>query len=60
MKRSFYQAAVVSILLDANKTAGDEARRQIHQNVASSIEEVLAAMRHKAPNVRPPASHHEN
>ena len=64
MKRSFFQVAVVSILLwmhylDANKTAG-EARRQLHKNVASNIEQVLAATPHKAPTVRPPASHHEN
>ena len=29
--------------LDANKTAGEEARRQLHKNVASNIELVLAA-----------------
>ena len=44
MQRSFFQAAVVSILLygctnlDANKTAGEKARRQLHQNAASNIE----------------------
>ena len=40
MKRSFFQVAVVSILhhLDTNKTAGEEARRQLHKNVASNIE----------------------
>ena len=39
MKRSFFQAAVVSIHhLDANKTAGEEARRQLHKNAASNIE----------------------
>ena len=37
MKRSFFQTAVVSIL-DANKTAGEEARRQLLKNVASNIE----------------------
>ena len=46
--------------LDANKTAGKEARRQLHKNVASNIEQVLAATPHKAPTVRPPPSHHEN
>ena len=30
--------------LDANKTAGEEARRQLHKNVASNIEQVLAAI----------------
>ena len=45
--------------LDANKTA-EEARRQLHKNVASNIEQVLAATPHKAPTIRPPAYHHEN
>ena len=34
---------------DANKTAGEEARRQLHKNVESNIEQVLAATPHKAP-----------
>ena len=46
--------------LDANKTAGEEARRQLHKNAASNIEQVLVATPHKAPTIRPPASHHEN
>ena len=46
--------------LDANKTAGEEARRQLHKNAASSIEQVLAATPHKAPTIWPSASHHEN
>ena len=41
MKRSFFQTAVVSILL-------------------LNIEQVLAATPHKAPTIRPHASHHEN
>ena len=41
--------------LGANKTAGEEARRQLHKNVASNIEQVLAATPHKAPIIRPPA-----
>ena len=45
---------------DANKTAGEEARRQLHKNAASNIEQVLAATPHKAPIIRPPATHHEN
>ena len=67
MKRSFFQAAVVSILLygwmhylDANSMAGEEARRQLHKNVESNIEQVLAATSHKTPAVRLLASHHEN
>ena len=46
--------------LDANKTAGEETRRQLHKNVANNIEQVLAATPHKAPTIRTPASHHEN
>ena len=30
------------------------------KNAASNTEQVLAATPHKAPNIRPPASHHEN
>ena len=60
MKRSFFQAAVVSILLygcttwTLTKTTGEEARRQLHKNAASNIEQVLAATPHKAPTIRPP------
>ena len=49
MKRSFFQAAVVSILLYGSTTwtltnrLEREARRQLHKNVASNIEQVLAA-----------------
>ena len=46
--------------LDANKTAEEKARRQLHKNAASNIEQVLEATPHKAPTIRPPASHHEN
>ena len=46
--------------LDAYKTAGEEARQQLHKNAASNIEQVLEATPHKAPTIRPPASHHEN
>ena len=37
-----------------------EARRQLHKNAASNIEQVLAATPHKAPTIRPPAFRHEN
>ena len=46
--------------LDAKKTAGEEARRQLHKNVASNTEQVPAATPHKTPTIRPPTSHHEN
>ena len=58
MKRSFFQAAVVLIQLYGCTT--EEARRQLHKNAASNIEQVLAATPHKAPSIRPPAFHHEN
>ena len=40
--------------------AEEEARRQLHKNVESNIEQVRAATPHKTPTIRPPASHHEN
>ena len=46
--------------MDANKTAGEGARRQLHKNAASNLEQVLAATPHKTPTIRPPASYHEN
>ena len=46
--------------MDANKTAGEEARRQLHKNAACNLEQVLAATPHKTPTVRPPASYLEN
>ena len=52
--------AVLMHYMDANKTAGEEARRQLHKNAASNIEQVLEATPHKAPTIRPPASHHKN
>ena len=64
MKRSFFQAAVISILLYGcttwTLTPEEEARRQLHKNVASNIEQVQAATTHKAPTIRPTASRHEN
>ena len=41
--------------MDANKTAGEEARWQLHKNAACNPEQVLAATPHKTPTVRPPA-----
>ena len=65
MKCSFSQAAVTSILLYGCttwtlKTAGEEARRQLHKNAMCNLKQVLAATPHKTPTVRPPASYHEN
>ena len=47
-------------LLGANKTAGEKAWRQLHKDAASNSEQVLEAIPHKAPTIRPPTSHHEN
>ena len=66
MKRSFFQAAVTSILLygcttwTLTKTAGEETRWQLHKNAACNPEQVLAATPHKTPTIRPPAPYHEN
>ena len=46
--------------MDANKTAGEEARRQLHKNAASNTGQVLVATPHKTQTIRPLASHHEN
>ena len=46
--------------MDSDKTAGEEAWRQLHKNAASNLEQVLAATLHNIPTVRPPASYHEN
>ena len=59
MKRSFLQAAVVSILL-YGCTSWTLTKRLLHKNAASNIEQVLAAKPNKAPTIRPPVSHHEN
>ena len=43
------------------KTAGEEARQQLHKNkLVNNLEQVLAATPHKTPTVRSPASYHEN
>ena len=66
MKRSFFQAVVMSILLYGcttgllTKRLEKKTRRQLHKNAVSNIEQVLAATPHKAPTIRPPTSHHEN
>ena len=46
--------------MDSNETVREEARRQLHKNAVSNLEQVLAATPHKTPTVRPPASYHEN
>ena len=46
--------------LHANKTDGEEARRQLHKNATCNLKQILAATPHKTPTVRPPAPYHEN
>ena len=46
--------------MDANKTDGEKAWRQLRKNAASNIEQVLEATPHKALTLRPPTSHYEN
>ena len=66
MERSFFKAVVVSNTtiwmhhLDANQTAEEKTRRQLHKNVERNIEQVLASTTHKTPTIRLLASHHEN
>ena len=38
---------------------GEKARRQLHKNAASNIEQVLEAAIHPAAAVRPLTTHHE-
>ena len=45
--------------MDANKTAGEEARRQLHKNTAINLEQILEVTPHKTPSIRPPAFYHE-
>ena len=52
--------AVWMLYLDANKMAGEKARRQLYKTIASNIEQVLEATPHKAPSIKPPTYHHEN
>ena len=66
IKRNFFQAAVVSILLygcttrTLTKRLEKKARRRLHKNVKSNIEQVLGATPHKAPTIRLPTTHREN
>ena len=46
--------------LDANKTVEEKARRQLHKDDASNIEQVMEETPPKALTIRPPTSHHEN
>ena len=62
MKRSFFQAAVASILLYGctTWTLTKRLEKKLDGNYTSNLEQVLAATPHKTLTVRPPASYHEN
>ena len=66
MKRSFFQAAVTSILLygcttwTLTKRLEKKLDSLLHKNAACNPEQVLAATPHKTPTLRPPTSYHEN
>ena len=62
MKRSFFQAAVVSILLYGSTTLTQTKRleKKLDDNYTRMLREILAATPHKTPTIRPPASHNEN
>ena len=45
---------------DANKTDGEKARRKLHKNAASNVEQVLEATANKAAAIRLPTTHQEN
>ena len=66
MKRSFFQAAVVSILLygcttwTLTKRLERKLDGKLHKNVESSIKQVLATTPHETPTLRTLAPHHEN
>ena len=64
IKRSFFQAAVTSILLYGCTTWTLTKRLEkkldgLHKNAACNPQQVLAATPHKTPTVRPPAPYHE-
>ena len=61
IKRSYFRAAVVSILLYGCTTwpNGEKAWRQLHKNTVTNIEQVKEAAPHKASAVRPLTTHHE-
>ena len=66
MKRSFFQAAVTSILLygcttwTLTKRLEKKLDGNYTRSAACNLEQVLAATPHKTPTVRPPAPYHEN
>ena len=45
--------------MDANKTFGENAWRQLHKNAVSYIKQVLEAAPYKSAAIRQPNTHHE-
>ena len=62
MKRNFFQAAVMSILLYGCTTwrLTKRLEEKLDKNAARNIEQGLEATSHKAPTIRQLTSHHEN
>ena len=63
MKRSFFQAAIVPILLYGCTTwtlTKLMEKKQLHKNAASNIEQVLETASHKVAAIWPPTTHREN
>ena len=62
IKHSFFQTnpAIWMLYVDPVKTYREKARRQLHKNTTSNIEQVQEATLHKTAAIRPPTSHHEN
>ena len=62
IKRSFFQAAVESILLYGctTWTLTKRMEKNLDKNDASNIKQVLETAPHQAAAVRPPTTHHEN
>ena len=56
----FWKNIFRTCLFHSLSMAGEETWWQLHKNVESNIEQVLATTPHETPTVRPPASHHEN
>ena len=46
--------------MEANKTTGEKAWQQLHNNAANNIEQILEVAPNKAADVWPPTTYHEN
>ena len=58
--RGRVDTAIWMYCMDASKTDGEKAWRQLDKNVASNIEQALEATPNKVAAIRPPNTHHEN